>query len=135
MDETDDRILKMLKKNARFSYVDIANSLNLSEGTIRGRIKKMIDDGVIKKFTVITASKNIKALIAVKININTNTSDISKKIRKLDGVETVYEISGDDDIVVIVNVENSDALNSIIESIRGISNTQSTKTSMILKDL
>ena len=135
MDGIDEQILKLLKENARISFVDIASKLNISEGTIRSRVKKMVEDGIIRKFTIISASKNIKALIAVKIDININTSDISKKIMKIDGVETVYETSGEDDIVVIINVMDSDELNAIIESIRSIKHTQSTKTSMVLKEL
>ena len=135
MDALDEKILKILRNNARLAFVDIAAQLEISEGTIRSRVKKLVEDGVIKKFTITTASKNIKSLIMVSINININTSDVSKKIRKIDGVETVYEISGDDDIVVIVNVSDSDELNRIIESIRGISHTLSTRTSMILKEL
>jgi DNA-binding Lrp family transcriptional regulator len=135
MDNTDERILKILKNNSRLSFVDIAQTLKISEGTIRSRVKKMVDDGVIKKFTIVTATKNIQALIAVKIDININTSDVSKKIKNIEGVETVFEISGEDDIVVIVNVADSEELNRIIEAIRGTSHTQSTKTSMILKEL
>ena len=135
MDEVDEQILKILKENARTSFVDIASSLNISEGTVRTRVKNLVEDRIIRKFTIISASKNIKALIAVKIDININTSDISKKIMKIDGVETVYETSGEDDIVVIINVMDSDELNGIIESIRSIKHTQSTKTSMVLKEL
>jgi DNA-binding Lrp family transcriptional regulator len=135
MDNIDEQIIKILKNNARISFVDIAEQLGISEGTIRSRVKKMVEEGVIKKFTITSASKNIQSLISVKIDININTSDISKKIKIIDGVETVYEISGEDDIVVIVNVMNSDELNRIIEAIRGIDHTLSTKTSMILKEL
>ncbi|UCH89979.1 MAG: Lrp/AsnC family transcriptional regulator [Thermoplasmata archaeon] len=135
MDSTDEQILKILQENARLSYVDIAAKLKISEGTIRSRVKRMVDDGVIKKFTITTASKNIKALIGVKIEININTSDVSNRIKEIEGVETVYEVSGEDDIAVIVNVMDSDELNRIIEYIRGIEHTQSTKTSMILKEL
>lgn len=135
MDNIDEQIIKLLKNNARISFVDIAEKLKMSEGTIRSRIKKLTEENIIKKFTVITASKNIKAIISVRIDINVNTSDISKKIKKIEGVETVYETSGDDDIAVIVNVMDSDELNSIIEQIRSTSHTLSTKTSMILKEL
>jgi DNA-binding Lrp family transcriptional regulator len=135
MDSLDEKIIRILKDNARLSFVEIATKLGISEGTIRSRVKKMVDEGVIKKFTVTTASKNIKALIGVKIDININTSEVSKKIRDTEGVETVYEVSGEDDIIAIINVMDSDELNSIIESIRGIDHTQSTKTSMILKEI
>jgi DNA-binding Lrp family transcriptional regulator len=135
MDSLDEKIIRILKDNARLSFVEIATKLGISEGTIRSRVKKMVDEGVIKKFTVTTASKNIKALIGVKIDININTSEVSKKIRGTEGVETVYEVSGDDDIIAIINVMDSDELNSIIESIRGIDHTHSTKTSMILKEI
>ena len=42
MDKMDEDILGILKKDARESYVNIAQRLGTSEGTIRGRIKRMI---------------------------------------------------------------------------------------------
>ena len=67
MDAIDEKILKILRNNARLAFVDIAAQLEISEGTIRSRVKKLVEDDVIKKFTITTASKNLKALIMVRM--------------------------------------------------------------------
>jgi len=48
LDELDKKIIKILLKNARTSFTEIARALNVSEATIRKRIKKLEEKGVIK---------------------------------------------------------------------------------------
>ncbi|HDN62475.1 MAG TPA: AsnC family transcriptional regulator, partial [Candidatus Bathyarchaeota archaeon] len=45
MDEIDRKILKLLKENARRSYVEIGKIVGLTEGAVRRRVKKLIDEG------------------------------------------------------------------------------------------
>ena len=135
MDETDERIINLLKEDARRSYVSIAKELDATEGTVRARVKRLQQEGVIRNFTVRTASKNIKALIEVNIEVNVNTSDISARIRAMPEVEAVYEVSGDVDIVAIVDVMTTAEMNAVIERIRGLGPTMSTKTRLILNEL
>lgn len=133
MDELDEKIIAILKENSRRSNVDIAKELGTSEGTIRLRIRRMLSDGIIQKFTIKTRSKNLTAFVDVKVNTNVKTTEVSQRIRELPGVEAVYEISGDFDIIVLVDVGNTEELNSIIDQIRPMG-VESTRTKMILKD-
>ena len=133
MDVMDEQILSLLKKDARESYVTIAKKLRTSEGTIRVRVKKMVDLGAITGFTVRTRGKNVKALISIRININTDAAQIAGKIVKLDGVEYVYEISGESDLIVLVDVMSTEGLNEVIDRIRSFG-IQSTMTMLILKE-
>lgn len=135
MDETDERIISLLKEDARRSYVSIAKDLDATEGTVRARVKRLQQEGVIRNFTVRTSSRNIKALIEVNIEVNVNTSDISAKIRAMPEVEAVYEVSGDVDIVAIVDVMTTAEMNAVIERIRGLGPTLSTETRLILHEL
>jgi DNA-binding Lrp family transcriptional regulator len=135
MDNMDEEILATLKKDARMPFVTIAKKLRTSEGTIRARVKKMLNEGIIRSFTVRTASKNVKALVEIKINVNINTTNISKGIRKIPGVDSVYEVSGDNDIVALVDVMSTKDLNAIIETIRRLEHTVATKTQLILNEL
>ena len=135
MDPMDERIIAILKKDARTPYVTIAKRLKTTEGTVRSRIKRLQQDGVIRSFTVKMASKNLKALVEVKIEVNINTSDISKKIQSMPEVESVYEVSGDVDIIAIVDVMSTKELNTVIERIRSYDSTLSTETLLILKEL
>ena len=95
----------------------------------------MMNEGIIKGFTVKTASKNVKALVEIKINVNINTTNISQRIRKIPGIDSVYEVSGENDIVALVDVMSTRDLNSIIETIRRQEHTVATKTQLILNEL
>jgi len=134
IDRLDDRIMEILKKDSRRPFVEIANELEVSEGTIRSRVKKLLDEGAIQAFTIKTSSKNVKALVEVKIEVNVNTSEIADRIAEFEGVSEVYEVTGEEDIVVIIDVTSSPQLNEIIERIRRFDNVESTRTRLILKE-
>lgn len=133
MDEYDFKIIDLLKKNSRATFTEIGKTLKLSEGAIRVRIKKLVENGTIRKFTIKTSTKEIKAFVDVKVDVNTRTTEIAKKIRNLKGITSVYEISGEEDIVAIAEVSSIAELNDIIESIRKLG-IISTKTRMILRE-
>jgi len=134
IDHLDDKIIEILKKDSRKPFVEIANELEVSEGTIRSRVKKLFEEGVIQAFTIKTSSKNVKALVEVKIDVNVNTSEIADQIASFDGVSEVYEVTGEEDIVAIIDVTSSPQLNEIIERIRRYDNVESTRTRLILKE-
>lgn len=133
-DHLDEKIVEILKKDSRRPFVDIANQLKVSEGTIRSRVRKLVDDEVIQSFTIKTSSKNVKAIIEIKIDVNVNTAEVSSEISKFDGVSEVFEVTGEEDIVAIIDVASSPQLNEIIEKVRKFDNVQSTKTRLILKE-
>jgi Lrp/AsnC family transcriptional regulator, regulator for asnA, asnC and gidA len=135
VDNLDERILAILKDNAREPFVNVAKQLGTSEGTIRARVKKMQQQGVIKRFTVKTAGKGVKALIEVKVETGVHTSDVSSQIGKWKGVEQVWEVSGDNDIVVLVNCGATEELNDLVERIRGLKEIRATGSRLILKEL
>ncbi len=134
IDYLDEKIIELLKKDSRRPFVDIANQLKVSEGTVRSRVRKLVEEDVIQTFTIKTSSKNVKAVIEVKINVNINTSDVAAQIARFEGVSEVFEVTGEEDVVAIIEVTSSPQLNEIIERIRRFDNVQSTRTRLILKE-
>ncbi|MBR2255145.1 MAG: Lrp/AsnC family transcriptional regulator [Candidatus Methanomethylophilaceae archaeon] len=134
MDNLDKKIIEILKKDSRCPFVEIANQLGVSEGTVRSRVHKLTEDGVIRGFTIKTSSKSVKALVEIRIDVNTDTQQIAKELAEYEGVTEVFEVTGDQDIIVIVDVESSQMLNDIIESVRRYDNILSTRTRLILKE-
>jgi DNA-binding Lrp family transcriptional regulator len=135
IDHLDILILSNLKKDARMPYVTIANTLNVSEGMVRQRVKKLVEGGIIRKFTVMTATHGLKAIIEVSVEVNVHTTEVAKNIKNIDGVENVYEISGNSDIVTVVDVDNALKLNDVIEEIRSMKNVNNTETKLVLKEI
>lgn len=134
MDDLDKSILRILKDNARESFVRMAEVLGTSEGTVRARVKRLVDEGLIKKFTIQTAGSNVKALIEIRIETNVTTAHVSQQIQKWDGVERVLEVTGEHDIVVFVDVASTSELNDIVERIRQFKEVQSTRSRLILRE-
>ena len=134
MDDVDRAILRILKDNARESFVRMAQMMGTSEGTVRARLKRLTDEGIIRKFTVQTGGSNVKALIEIRIETNVNTADLSGEIQQWDGVERVLEVTGEHDIVVFVDVANTTDLNDIVERIRRFNQVRSTRSRLILRE-
>ena len=134
IDKLDKRILDIMKRDSRRPYVEIAEKLGVSEGTVRSRVHRMTEEGIIRGFTIKTSSKNVKALVEIKVDVNTDTEHIAKDLANYDGVTEVLEITGDQDIIAIVDVESSQSLNDLIDQVRKYSNVRSTMTRLILKE-
>ena len=90
--------------------------------------------GVICGFTIKTSSKNVKALVEVRIDVNTDTEEIANELSSYEGIIEVFEVTGDQDVLAIIDVESSQHLNEIIEKIRRNDNILSTRTRLILKE-
>jgi DNA-binding Lrp family transcriptional regulator len=134
-DELDWKIIDILKRDARTSNVNIAKILDVSEGMIRQRIKKLVDSGAIKRFTVVTQSLGLKAIIEVSVEVNVLTTKVANQIKALEGIENVFEISGNRDIIAIVDVDNTLRLNDVIEEIRSMQNVENTETQLVLREI
>ena len=134
LDDLDRSILGILRKNARESFTDIARQVGASEGTARARIKRLLDEGTITQFTIRTAGSHVKALIEVQVTANVHTGDIAKRIRTWDGVEAIWETTGDNDLVVVADCPTTNDLNVIIDKIRDIPGTTATRSRLILKE-
>ena len=131
----DHDLLRLLRKNGREPFVRLADELGTTEGTVRARIKRLTDDGVIRQFTIRTGDANLRALIEVVTDTNVNTSKLSVRISSWRGVEVVYEVSGDEDILVIADAKDTEELNELIEKIRKLPDVRSTRSRLILREV
>ena len=135
-DNTDEKILEFLQKDSRESFVEIGKKLKLSESAIRRRVKNMVDNGVIEKFTVqVGEANNTSAIVLVSVDSSIDTSKVSAKLTKLNAVKTVYEITGQYDICVIVSAPNITEINKCIDDLRKIPGVIDTNTVIILKTI
>jgi DNA-binding Lrp family transcriptional regulator len=136
VDEKDRRILDILREDSRRSYVDIAKAINLSEPAVRRRIKNLVDNGIIRRFTVeADLGHGASAITLISVNPALPTAEMSAKLLKMEGVDVVYEITGQYDIAVIVSGSNIANINKSIDDIRRLDGVGNTNTVIILKTL
>ncbi len=135
-DKIDERIIEFLRNDSRESFVDIGKKLKLSESAVRRRVKNLVDSGTIKKFTVeVGDSNSTSAIVLISVDSAMDTSKVSSKIIKLEGVKTVYEITGQYDITVIISAPSINDINTCIDALRKIPGVTDSNSVIILRTL
>ena len=135
-DKVDERIIGYLKEDSRESFVDIGKKLKLSESAVRRRVKNLVDSKTISKFTIEIGEDNVtSAIVLVSVDSATDTSKVSAKLAKLEGVKTVYEITGQYDITTIMSASSIAEINNSIDALRKITGVVDTNTVIILRKI
>ena len=126
MDILDVKILELLKENSRRSFNDIAQTIEKTEATVRRRVKKLIDERIIKKFTVeydIDSKRKIYATIKIEPDFK-EIKRIVKELSTIDEISNIWRLSGDCGLLLKVDIDSIDRFNPLIEEkisqIRGI---------------
>jgi Lrp/AsnC family transcriptional regulator for asnA, asnC and gidA len=136
LNSIDEKIIKILKNDSRKSFVEIANDIGMSESAVRRRVKNLQDIGIIKKFTIdLGPSNKTSAITLISVSSTADTSNVSKRLLGLKGVEVVYEITGQFDIATIIIAPTILEINSYIDEIRKIDGVSDTNTVIILRTL
>lgn len=134
MDELDRQILDMLRRDARTPYTEIADEVGTSEGTVRNRVERMMDEDVIERFTISTHTGNVKAMIEVSVAVDVDTKGISERMAEWEEVDFVWMVSGEQDVVLVVDAADTRGVNELITQARDQEEVVSTKTRLILDE-
>ncbi|SDY42878.1 Lrp/AsnC family transcriptional regulator [Halobellus clavatus] len=134
MDDLDRQILNILRRDSRTPYTEIASRVGTSEGTVRNRVERLMDDGIIERFTISTRTGNIKAMIEVSVKVDVDTTEITDQMVEWDQVDFVWQVSGEEDVVLVVDAADTQSLNNLITRARELDEVKNTKTRLILDE-
>jgi DNA-binding Lrp family transcriptional regulator len=134
MDDLDREILGLLRRDARTPYTEIAEEVGTSEGTVRNRVEQLVEEGVIERFTVATRTGNVRAMVELDVDVNVRTRELSARLAEWDPVDFVWQVSGEADVVLVVDVADTTSLNALIQRARDLDEVVSTKTRLILDE-
>lgn len=131
LDNTDKKILEILQDDARITNLELANRIGISPPATLERVKRLENNGVIKKYVALVdpakVSKGTFALVSVALMIHQIPSidSFTKQINKLDEVLECYHITGSDDFMLKIAVENIEQYEKFIlnklTKIKGVS--------------
>jgi DNA-binding Lrp family transcriptional regulator len=134
MDDLDRQILDVLRRDARTPYTEIADAVGTSEGTVRNRVEGMVAEGVIERFTIATRTGNVKAMVEISVDVNVHTEGVTERMAAWNEVDFVWQVSGEGDIVLVVDAADTSSLNDLITRARELDEVMSTKTRLILDE-
>lgn len=139
LDDLDWQILHLLQQNAKLTYTEIGNKLDVAHSTVYDRIQRMEEHGVIKKYEAIVDPEKIGVMqIIAMMNIVTDpkeTENIAKKLTKFNEVLEVLTAFSEEIIVAAkVATKNQAELQSFIaKSIAPLPGVLRIRTSIITK--
>ncbi|MBI3027631.1 Lrp/AsnC family transcriptional regulator [Candidatus Woesearchaeota archaeon] len=146
MDEKDEKILNLLRENSKLTTHQISKKLLVPITTIHNRIKKLENEGIIKRYTLEIDNKKLGKTIAAYINIavdykllkqiNMSQHELMKKIKKDEAVEEAAMVTGGTDILIKIRVKSMDDLDKFVtRHLRNFDGIEKTQTMIILNEL
>ena len=141
LDDKDRRILELLQEDSSQPIKTIAsdNDVKLAIPTVHERIKKLEENGVIKKYTVVLDDKKLGKDITTFILITQDYKEydpnviVSKEVANMKGVLEVFHLAGDEDLLIKVKTENISTLEQLIIKINRLRGVGRTRTIIVLR--
>lgn len=131
IDALDRKIILELQEDARRPYKDIAVKLNVSEGTVKNRVTRLINRDVLKleaRVNPFALPHVISAIVGVNLN-NRNYEETMREIEKIPEITSVWGATGRFDLFFEIMVDSLDSLYKILyrkefKEIEGIAYTE-----------
>ncbi|MFW9942715.1 MAG: Lrp/AsnC family transcriptional regulator [Candidatus Thorarchaeota archaeon] len=117
MDIVDLKILELLKDDSRMSFNEISQSVGKTEATVRRRVKKLTEDGVIRKFTIDYSVDN-KPRTRATVKVEPDFKEIKRILKELLEIEEItnlWRLSGDCGLFMKVEIPSIEQFNPLIE--------------------
>ncbi len=122
MDELDRRIIGLLQLDGRASNAKIAREVGVSEGTVRRRLRRLIQDDVVKVIAVPNLEKLGYATTAL-IGLQTGpgkSDDVAEAIASLEEAHYVAITTGAYDVFIWAGLESAESLGTFLRTKIGI---------------
>ena len=135
MDDTDQRLISLLRQNARMNIADLAYKLGVSRGTINNRLRKLEDTQVIVGYTIKlrpqAQPERIRAWMGVLVEGNTTRQVIASLLGE-PGVVALHDTNGRWDLLAEIEAISMGELSQVLERIRLVTGIRSTETNIHL---
>ncbi len=123
LDSQDLELLRILQKEGRISYSELARRLNMPQSTVRFKVNKLVKEGYIKKFIAVLDPEKLgfPIIMILLLRIDHKYSDkIFDYISRMPEIHHMFQITGRYDLVCIFHARDMDDVNRINNTIRGL---------------
>jgi DNA-binding Lrp family transcriptional regulator len=134
MDETDRKLVSLLRDNARAPVAALAKSLKVSRGTVQNRIDRMLAKDQIGGFTVRVRddADRVRAIMAIAVE-GERSGAVLKALRAFPEVRAVHMTNGRWDMIAELETDSLAGFSAALDSVRLIEGISGTETSLLLK--
>ena len=137
LDEIDEEIIKILQENAKTSYREIKDKLNISIGTIHNRISKLEENKIIEGYTLKLNNEKLgyKLTFLIRVNIDgKHTQEILDEISTKPEVCSVFHTTGEQSAALICRFKEAQDVHNFIRGLNEKEFITKTNSNMVLKE-
>ncbi|WP_294320835.1 Lrp/AsnC family transcriptional regulator [uncultured Chryseobacterium sp.] len=118
MDDYDYRILKILNENSRLSYAEIGRKISLSQSATKERVQNLIDNGVIKQFTVEVDYEKLGYSLKVVISLKFKNDEFRRfidDVHRFPEILSCKRVTGESCLITECVLKDSRHLEQLID--------------------
>lgn len=136
LSQADERLLTILRDDARASVSELARKLSLSRSTVQSRLKKLEQSGVISGYRVELSeqfrAKQVEAHVLIKL-VQKLTPSAERALHQIPNIVQLLSVSGEYDLIAMVEAESLKQLSSLLDDISALSGVERTTSSVVLE--
>lgn len=137
MDTLDIKILNILRRNARISFLAIGKAINLSTSAVVERVKKLEHAGIISSYSTIISTKpfekELTALMFISLESPKYIEGFLEFAAKENDILECHYITGNYDYMLKIATKNPSSLEQILNKIKSQNGVIKTYTNVVLK--
>jgi DNA-binding Lrp family transcriptional regulator len=135
LDDLDYKMVALLRSDARRPVASLAAELGVSRATVRSRIDRLIESGLIRGFTIAVHDHATRNLVRAVMMVEVEGKAADKVVKRLHGypeVRKLHSTNGHWDLVAELVAGSLGEFDALLNRIRSIDGIKSTETSILL---
>lgn len=138
-DQVDEKLISLLRQNARMTLTALAQALALSRTAVQARMARLERDKVITGYRAVIAEpagdgddSGLGAVLTVTFS-QRPCFPVVEKFRHWPEITHYYSVTGPLDAYVVVKVGNALDLSRLVDRLSGIAGVASVRSAVVLK--
>ncbi len=135
-DDVDGRILTALGQDSRRSYADVAAEVGLSTAAVHERVKKMVERGVIERFSLRIDPDRVglrfTAFVAIRNDGGIHCREVAPMLSVMPEVLELHSVAGEYDFLAKIRTTHARALEEVLYKIKAIPGVARTTSTVVL---
>ncbi|MFN3611512.1 Lrp/AsnC family transcriptional regulator [Tepidimonas sp.] len=136
LDDIDIGILTALSADSRRSYAEVANEVGLSTAAVHERVRKMVERGVIERFSLRIDPQRLglhfTAFVAIRNDGGVHCREVAPRLREMPEVLELHSVAGEYDFVAKIRTTHARALEDLLYQIKAIPGVARTTSTVVL---
>ena len=135
IDECDERLIALLRENARTPVAEIARALDISRTTAQSRLSRLERGGVISGYSVKLSQAHEAGMIRAFAELTIEpkqTAAVTTALRRMPAVRRLQSVSGAFDMIAFLEARSVAEMDAVIDQIGALDGVERTNSSIVL---